>query len=105
MILHKYDRSRYIPYNGDIDDYDELSSSFLRKLRNLPASGYITVTEDKKDLDLLAYQIYGVELMWWIIADYNGISDPFSLIAGQRLLYPSISSLESLRVELRDEIK
>ena len=40
-------------------------------------------------LDLLAYDIYGDSGLWWVIANYNNVINPFLLEAGETLRIPS----------------
>lgn len=44
-------------------------------------------------LDSLALQYYGNPLFWWIIADINGIIDPFKLRVGSTLIIPYLNQV------------
>jgi hypothetical protein len=41
-------------------------------------------------LDTIAYEVYGDATQWRVIADYNHLTDPLTLRAGQQLIIPSI---------------
>lgn len=46
-------------------------------------------------LDLVAYSYYGDPLLWWVIADANGISDQFTeMQAGSTLFIPALDEVE-----------
>lgn len=69
----------------DFEDYD----------RQNPTSGggdieriYRLVAGDR--LDIIAYQVYGDSARWRDIAEYNRITDPLNLRAGQRLIIPRV---------------
>lgn len=47
-----------------------------------------------ESLDSIALKYYNNPLYWWIIADVNGISDPFSIRVGMELKVPSLSLIE-----------
>jgi hypothetical protein len=51
--------------------------------------------------DLLAYDIYGDQNLWWVfsVRNKNVIQDPvYDLVAGQRIYLPSISNLTNLGI-------
>lgn len=79
----------------------------LRQPLNLGTNSrdtFVTITKEIENRpDILASQLYGNPDLWWVIYEFNGISDPFfELKAGQILRIPelervlsSIRSLES----------
>jgi hypothetical protein len=55
-----------------------------------------TVTQREVDrLWIISYEAYGTPDLWWAIAYYNGISDAYSLKAGDKLKLPSLQDLMS----------
>ena len=66
---------------------------------------HVNVPETNKDLiyrvspgeegrlDLIAYRFYSNPLLWWIIAEANGIINPFSISGGDVIRIPSRDSV------------
>lgn len=55
----------------------------------------------ERDLDLISYNVCGRESMWFLIADVNGITDPFEVVeAGRQLVVPTKQSFDAVRAEL-----
>jgi hypothetical protein len=50
---------------------------------------YVVDGRDINRADLISKRLYGTTELWWAILDYNRISDPFSLVVGQRLRIPN----------------
>lgn len=44
-------------------------------------------------LDLISFKFYGTALLWWVIAEVNGIDNPLLVSSGTVLRIPPISSL------------
>lgn len=68
----------------------------LRKPLQLdPQEGDVFVTIGQDLLgrpDLISYKAYGTPDLWWVIFEFNNISDPlFGLKIGQRLRIPEIN--------------
>lgn len=68
----------------------------LREPLNLEhAAGdiFVTITEELTQRpDLISYRAYGDRSLWWVIYEYNEISDPlFELKTGTILRIPAIS--------------
>lgn len=54
-------------------------------------SVYSVQESDIGRLDLVAEKYYSDPLLWWVIADVNGISDPITdMFSGQELRIPSL---------------
>lgn len=71
----------------------------LRQQLNLePADGdiYVTLTQQLLQRpDLIADRIYGNRELWWVIYEFNNISDPlFELVLGQILRIPSAARVQ-----------
>ena len=55
---------------------------------------YLVRSVDVGRLDLLSYEFYGTEYLWWVIAAVNNIVDPIGdMFAGQRLYVPPYESV------------
>jgi len=61
-------------FNYENGMYDFLSNDFVNKLKKL---NYISIEED--NLDTLALKHYTDLNMWWVIALYNDIINPFEV--------------------------
>ena len=48
-------------------------------------------------LDLVSFKYYSTPLLWWVIAEASGISDPFNVPLGTVLRVPEKSSLYGFR--------
>lgn len=58
---------------------------------------YSVVKENAGRLDKIAYGFYDNPELWWFIAQYNNILDPFNEIVPDRILYiPSIDRMRLL---------
>lgn len=62
-------------------------------LPSAPDDIYITVTKELVNRpDLVSSNAYGIPDLWWVIYEYNNISDPFfSLSIGQTLKIPELN--------------
>lgn len=86
--------SRYSPfpiwYNNVDDKYVYSTTRQLNK--NTP---YIVhVTDDDLTLNELALYYYNNPTLYWVIADFNSIQDPFTIIkAGQKINIPTLSNI------------
>jgi nucleoid-associated protein YgaU len=48
------------------------------------------VWKDGDYLDLIANKYYGDPVLWWLVADFNELTDPRAIVVGQRLRLPSL---------------
>jgi nucleoid-associated protein YgaU len=69
-----------LPVNMDISSSE--SDSF-----------YKVDIKNKDRLDLIANAFYKNSRLWWVIAEANGIDDPFVVPVGTSLVIPSSSSI------------
>lgn len=97
--------SRY--FNREVQT-DRNNSQFivLRKSLGLePANGdiYVTITQELTQRpDLIAHRVYGDVNLWWVIYEFNEISDPlFGLQIGQILRLPSAERVQEAISSLR----
>ena len=78
----------------------------LREPLNLePSSGdiYVTITQELLQRpDLIAQKAYGDRELWWIIYEFNNISDPlFDLQLGQIIRIPTLSRVQEVLSTIR----
>ena len=76
--------------------YDILTSTFCEKLKSLPVFGVYKVVTERFRPDLISYRIYGDEQYKLILMMYNGLVSHKEIIPGIELIYPSLSSIESI---------
>lgn len=50
---------------------------------------YETTLQDQGRLDRIAFRMYGVSALWWVLALINGIRDPFTVPNGAILRIPT----------------
>lgn len=65
----RFSPEKFMEFKGD--SYDMLCSPFLDGLRQLPVWRYYKVDEGARDIDLIAYQVYGNLFYGWLIQFYN----------------------------------
>lgn len=88
--------SRYRKLNRLLNDDDEEyieTSEAMSIPTNATDSYHIVTQKDVNRLDLVAYQYYKNTLLWWIIAEASGISDPFDVPLNTVLRIPNKSSI------------
>ena len=78
----------------------------LREPLNLePDSGDIYVTINQELLqrpDLIAHRAYKNKDLWWVIYEFNNISDPlFELKLGQTIRIPSLARVQTALATIR----
>jgi len=92
--------SKFSPYY-----YTQFSGSFLDVIafRNIPSQSDDVIFEVLPQYeyrpDLLAYDLYGNVLLWWVFAVRNKdkIKDPiFDLYAGQKIFLPKKTTLDKI---------
>lgn len=77
--------SRY--YQVDTDN-DIPQSNMLRDSYNYNTT--VVLSNEEGRLDLLSLRIYNTPVNWWLIARYNSIINPESVVAGTVLRIPII---------------
>ncbi len=97
--IERYDFIKFLDYQNE--ELDPLTSYFLQKLQDLPVFSYKSVGALEGRADLLAYSIYGDVQYWWILLEYNSITDPEDLPANLTIAYPSLADLETLYYSLK----
>lgn len=78
----------------------------LKEPLNLqPAEGdiYVTITEELVQRpDLISFKAYGTTEYWWVIYEFNNISDPlFELTTGQILRIPRLARVQAALADTR----
>jgi len=72
--------------------YDNLSvKSKIYEIKTLPLKETITTNDD---LDKIAFDYYGDETLWFIIAIYNDIVDPYNDGDNKLIKIPDISNID-----------
>ena len=78
--------------------YHSLDEKYIQGITgHLKSEAYVEITLDfSSTLDSLAYKYYGRPDYWWVIADFNRITDPFLPLFPKykTLKVPSITSIE-----------
>lgn len=95
----RFDMGRFMRY--DADNYDPITSDFIRRLKNLKAEGRFTVQGEDGRPDLISHKVYNDTQFWWVILMFNDIFEVESLVTGMQLNYPARESLENLFFKLK----
>lgn len=62
---------------------------------------HIVDSSEEGRLDLISYKYYNTPLYWWAIAYASDVSDPLSVVAGDKLVIPPLSVVVKMRGEIR----
>jgi len=89
---------RFTEWDGEF--YDTLNSSFLNVLKTLEPRGEFIVTKDSQRIDIISQRIYGDTKYWWILLEFNGIVDQFSIKLGHIIKFFDLTDLEKKYFEL-----
>lgn len=95
----RFDLAKFLEYNEEC--HDILTSYFCTKIPVLSHFGERTISTDEYFPDLLSYLIYTHSQYWWILMIYNNLLEGEDLIAGLKVLYPSIDAYEELYFRLK----
>jgi nucleoid-associated protein YgaU len=96
VLMAYFQITRYAEDDKILYGNDEIHE--IRNPKILPEDNgdEIYVVETSDDLKNIAFKVYGEARYWWIIADHNGIIDPFkALETGTELRCPSLRSIRS----------
>lgn len=89
--LSRYKRETRI-LNTDDEQYIETHESPV-----IPESSsdsfHIVTPSDEGRLDLISFHYYKTPLLWWVIAEASGVTDPFNIPIGTVLRIPELQSL------------
>ena len=65
------------------------------KLREHESDSFHVVTDaDSKRIDLIAWKYYRDVRLWWVIAEFNNISNPLEIPAGTTLRIPTYERIQ-----------
>ena len=94
----RFDLAKILEYS---DNFDPLTSYFIKELKNLPKYGTWVIQSEEKRSDVLAYKIYGDTQFWWVVLYYNDLIDNDELETGMNIDYPNLTDLEDLYFGLK----
>jgi hypothetical protein len=100
MATSQYSRINFqtiiTPKDGSLPWISFLDSNYARISKHLTtAKSRIVAVNEVANLPLISYHEYGTVDLWWVLAAYNGIVNPFlELPAGKTINIPNISSIE-----------
>ena len=87
-------------YNWSVYYIDSKNGDFYGtrqplKLRKDSSDLFHVVTDaDSKRIDLIAWKYYRDVNLWWVIAEFNNISNPLEIPTGTTLRIPSYSRVQ-----------
>lgn len=87
-------------YNWSVFYVDKKNGDFLGtrqplKLREHASDMFHTVTDtDSRRIDLIAWKYYRDVSLWWVIAEFNNIGNPFEIPVGTVLRIPSYDRVQ-----------
>lgn len=87
MTLSPYSRYHETPisnYNG-VETFIEWRPPFFG---NVNEYIYTVNATEVNNIDAIAYKVWGMSELWWVILYHNKVNDPFTLEVGQRLKIP-----------------
>ena len=85
-------------YNWSVEYIDPKNGDFFEtrqplKLREDASDLFYTVSDCDR-IDLIAYKHYGDVRLWWVIAEFNNITNPLELHAGTVLRIPTYDRIQ-----------
>lgn len=94
----------YTEYRGE--DITNIFKKFSIKQSNLLSVNfydeYIVQSADR--WDTISYRFYNTTALWWLVANYNGVLNPFTeLIVGEKIKIIKPELISSLILGLRDK--
>ncbi len=87
-------------YNWSVLYVDSRNGDFFGtrqplKLKGHDSDSFHVVTDmDSKRIDLIAWKYYRDVRLWWVIAEFNNISNPLEIPAGTTLRIPSYERVQ-----------
>lgn len=76
-----------IVVDNEIDRYGEWKPPILPSTDE-GVQMYVATERDIGNPDIMAYEAYGDETLWWYILEWNKIYDPFTIQVGDRIKIP-----------------
>lgn len=95
----RYDFAKFMSNTYNI--YDPLTSKFLVEIIALKSVGSYLVIDEEYRPDKLSHVIYGDDMYWWILLDYNNLIAVEDLVAGLTIKYPSVGDIEAVYFSLK----
>ena len=90
-MTSRYKRDQRI-VNDNLEEYIETHNK--KTIAESSSDSYYVVTKkDEQRLDLISFNYYKTPLLWWVIAEASGITDPFDVPIGTVLKIPDISAI------------
>ena len=83
--------SNFFEFNTN--EFDDTNSKLLEELKKLKAMKYILYSEP---LDLISYKEYMNEQLWFVIAYYNDIIDPFTFEPTKSIGIPDLFQVKAI---------
>jgi hypothetical protein len=106
MLISKLLRAKKLFLTSTGESIVDLISSTFKFSSSPTSAGPILINEfETMRPDLVADRIYADQENWDVILKYNGISNPFSLDAGEILLGPPFTSISTLIVPPREVVE
>lgn len=96
----RYDIRKFMPFT---DNYDPLTSEFLRKLPDLRSSGIFKVKAFPGRPDQISFEIFGTFQYWWIIMAHNNVINIDDIKIGDELSFPDLNEVEDLFFSLKSK--
>ena len=87
-------------YNWSVFYYDSKNGNFYGtrqplKLKEHSTDLFHIVTDaDSRRIDLIAWKYYRDVSLWWVIAEFNNISNPLEIPAGTTLRIPTYERIQ-----------
>ena len=87
-------------YNWSVLYIDSKNGDFFGtrqplKLRQHESDSFYVVTDsDSKRIDLIAWKYYRDVRLWWVIAEFNNISNPLEIPSGTVLRIPAYERVQ-----------
>ena len=79
----------------DEDNGDFFGTRQPLRLREHESDIFHTVTDaDSRRIDLIAWKYYRDVSLWWVIAEFNNISNPLEIPAGTTLRIPAYERVQ-----------
>lgn len=97
----RFDLAKFMPYGVQEESYDVLNSQFLYVLKQLKPAGEYVVNVEEAAPDLIAFNLYGDERLWWVIMYYNDLDCFQEVVEGVTIRFPSYPDLENTLFSLR----
>lgn len=96
----RYDIRKFMPFT---DNFDPLTSEFMRKLPDVESAGIYRVDKFPGRPDQISYEIYQTFQYWWVIMAHNKIIRIDDIKIGDEISFPNINDVEDLFFSLKSK--